>query len=354
MDGDAVTDLDANATAAPLLGVVDAVAAAMRAPHGNAASAHGGGRAARARLAAALDAVGSLVGAAPGSVVLTSGGTEANNAAIRHLARRHGRIVTSPVEHASVTVPLAAACCEVVVVPVDGHGLLDMGRLAGALTPGCAVAVGWANGETGVVQPVEAIAALCRRAGAALFVDAAQAVGRVPVDLRRVPIDLLSFSGHKLHGPTGTGALFVRDPERFELHRPRVRWDTFDGLSKADGGAEMDDGERGGAAAAAPGRERRMTAARKRDAVLRLLQGEPLELAARELSVTAADLTAWRDAFLEAGEASLKSRPRDDRDERIERLQSKLGEVLMDNELLCTKVERLEGGVPLGPRRSRR
>ena len=216
MDGDAVTDLDANATAAPLLGVVDAVAAAMRAPHGNAASAHGGGRAARARLAAALDAVGSLVGAAPGSVVLTSGGTEANNAAIRHLARRHGRIVTSPVEHASVTVPLAAACCEVVVVPVDGHGLLDMGRLAGVLTPGCAVAVGWANGETGVVQPVEAIAALCRRAGAMLFVDAAQAVGRVPVDLRRVPIDILSFSGHKLHGPTGTGALFVRDPERFE------------------------------------------------------------------------------------------------------------------------------------------
>ena len=116
----------------------------------------------------------------------------------------------------------------------------------------------------------------------------------------------------------------------------------------------MDDGERGGAAAAAPGRERRMTAARKRDAVLRLLQGEPLELVARELSVTAADLSAWRDAFMVAGEVSLKSRPRDDRDERIERLQSKLGEVLMDNELLCTKVERLEGGVPLGPRRSRR
>ena len=107
-------------------------------------------------------------------------------------------------------------------------------------------------------------------------------------------------------------------------------------------------------AAVAPGRERRMTAGRKRDAVLRLLRGEPLELVARELSVTAADLSAWRDAFLEAGEASLKSRARDDRDERIERLQSKLGEVLMDNELLHTKVERLEGGAPLGPRRSRR
>ena len=87
-------------------------------------------------------------------------------------------------------------------------------------------------------------------------------------------------------------------------------------------------------AAAAPGRERRMTAGRKRDAVLRLLRGEPLEIVARELAVTAADLSGWREAFLEAGAASLKARPRDDRDERIERLQSKLGEVLMDNERL--------------------
>ena len=212
-------DLDANATAAPLPEVVKAVAGAMRAPNGNAASAHGGGRGARARLAEALDDIGSLVGAPPRSVVLTSGGTEANNAAIRHLARRHGRIVTSPVEHASVAAPLAAVAadgCDVVVVPVDRDGLLDLDCLAGALTFGCAVAVGWASGETGVVQPMEEIAALCRRAGAVLFVDAAQAVGRVPVDVSRVPIDLLSFSGHKLHGPTGTGALFVRDAEGFE------------------------------------------------------------------------------------------------------------------------------------------
>ena len=97
-----------------------------------------------------------------------------------------------------------------------------------------------------------------------------------------------------------------------------------------------------------------MTAGRKRDAVLRLLRGEPLEIVARELSVTAADLTAWRDAFLEAGEASLKTRPRDDRDETIGRLRTKVGELTMDNELLHTKVERLEGGVPLAGRRSRR
>ena len=128
----------------------------------------------------------------------------------------------------------------------------------------------------------------------------------------------------------------------------------------------MTDGKRGGAAdaetsgigaAAAPGRERRMTAGRKRDAVLRLLRGEPLEIVARELAVTAADLSAWREAFLEAGEASLKARLRDDRDEKIGRLQSKLGEVLMDNELLYAKIDRLEaggGGAPFGSRRSKR
>ena len=128
----------------------------------------------------------------------------------------------------------------------------------------------------------------------------------------------------------------------------------------------MTDGKSGGAAgaqtsgigaAAAPGRERRMTAGRKRDAVLRVLRGEPLEIVARELAVTAADLSAWREAFLEAGAASLKARERDDRDEKIDRLQSKLGEVLMDTELLQAKIERLEaggGGGPFGPRRSKR
>ena len=128
----------------------------------------------------------------------------------------------------------------------------------------------------------------------------------------------------------------------------------------------MDEIERKGAAdaetsgigaSAAPGRERRMTAGRKRDAVLRLLRGEPLEIVGRELAVTAADLSAWRDAFLEAGAASLKTRARDGRDEKIDRLQSKLGEVLMDNELLYAKIDRLEagsGGGPFGPRRSKR
>ena len=137
--------------------------------------------------------------------------------------------------------------------------------------------------------------------------------------------------------------------------RRLVRW--------ADGGDEMDDIERAEAAEAeasragapaAPARERRMTAGREREAVLRLLRGEPLEVVAREVAVTAADLGAWRDAFLEAGEASLKTRARDGRDATIGRLRAKVGALTMDNELLHTKVERLEGGAPFAPRRSRR
>lgn len=103
----------------------------------------------------------------------------------------------------------------------------------------------------------------------------------------------------------------------------------------------------------APGRERRMTARRKQEAVLRVLRGEPLDLVARELRVTAADLSAWREVFLAGGAASLKSRPRDDREARIAQLQAKLGEVTMDNELLQEKIVRLENGHPLVRRRSK-
>jgi transposase len=104
------------------------------------------------------------------------------------------------------------------------------------------------------------------------------------------------------------------------------------------------------------GRERHMTAGRKRDAVLRLLRGESLEIVARELAVTAADLSGWRDAFLDAGSAGLRSRGRDDRDETIDRLRTKVGEPTMDTELLNAKIERLEAGdgAPFGARRSKR
>jgi transposase-like protein len=104
----------------------------------------------------------------------------------------------------------------------------------------------------------------------------------------------------------------------------------------------------------APGRRRRMSAKRKQSAVLRLLRGEDLELVSRELAVTAAELSAWRDAFLAGGEASLKARPADGRDVEIGRLKAKVGDLTMANELLEGKIEHLEAGRPLARRRSRR
>jgi transposase-like protein len=102
-----------------------------------------------------------------------------------------------------------------------------------------------------------------------------------------------------------------------------------------------------------PDRRRRMSAKRKQSAVLRLLRGEDLELLSRELSVPAAELSTWRDAFLAAGEASLKTRPADGRDAEIGRLKAKVGDLTMANELLATKIEHLEAGRPLARRRSR-
>jgi transposase len=104
----------------------------------------------------------------------------------------------------------------------------------------------------------------------------------------------------------------------------------------------------------APGRRRRMSAKRKHSAVLRLLRGDDLELVSRELGVTAAELSAWRDAFLTAGEASLKTRSADGRDVEIGRLKAKVGDLTMANELLEVKIEHLERGRPLARRRSRR
>ena len=104
----------------------------------------------------------------------------------------------------------------------------------------------------------------------------------------------------------------------------------------------------------APARRRRMSAQRKQSAVLRLLRGEALELVSRELGVTAAELSGWRDAFLAAGETSLKTRPADGRDVEIGRLKTKVGDLTMANELLEVKIEHLEAGRPLARRRSRR
>lgn len=217
-------DLDANATTRPLEDVVDLVTRVMRNGGANPSSAHWLGDAARTILERARDGVASLV---PGSlsegVIFTSGGTEGNNAVLIPADRdaRGMTLVTTAVEHLSVLRPaqsFARSGGTVVLLPVSPDGLADpdaLGRAVRSATGPVLVSIQWANSETGVVQPVAELAAQARRARPEAFVhsDVAQAIGRVSLDLDAAGIDVVTFSGHKLHGPQGSGAIVLREPD---------------------------------------------------------------------------------------------------------------------------------------------
>ena len=214
--------LDNNATTQLDSAVIEEMLPFLTKYYGNPSSGYGFAATARKAINLARERLAALLGCEPVEIVFTSGGTESNNAAINsalQLDARGGHVVTSSAEHSAVLRPcqdLAKRGYEVTFLGVDGHGNLDVAELEAAIRPETAlVSIMWANNETGVVFPIEKIAEICREKGAHFHTDAVQATGKIPMRLRDSPINFLSLSAHKFHGPKGVGALYVSRQTRF-------------------------------------------------------------------------------------------------------------------------------------------
>ncbi|MFY9943304.1 MAG: aminotransferase class V-fold PLP-dependent enzyme [Desulfobacterales bacterium] len=264
--------LDYNGTTPHAPEVIAAMRPFLENVFGNPSSGHWYGIRPKRALEQARRQVAGLLGCAPAEVVFTSGGTESNNHAIRGVAAaasgRGRHIVTSAVEHPAVLTVcrhLETRGVAVTVVPVDGEGLVDPADVAAAIRPDTIlISLMHANNEVGTVQPLAEVAALARPRGILVHTDAAQSVGKIPVDVAALGVDLLSVAGHKLYAPKGVGALYIRHGV---------------GLDKLLHGAGQENGRRAGT-----------------ENVLEIVGlGEACEVAARDLEANQAHMQTLRD-----------------------------------------------------------
>ncbi len=212
--------MDANATTPLLPEVLETMRPFLLEQFGNASSIHQEGQQARSAVERARGSVAQFLGCRPSEIVFTSGGTESDNLAVFGSVRTGDHVVTSAVEHHAVlhaVERLGERGVDVEFLPVDGQGVLAAEDVRKALRPNTSlISVMMANNETGVLQPVEEIGRIAGEAGIRFHVDAVQAAGKIPINVDSIGCQLLSISGHKMHGPQGTGALFVRRSTRLE------------------------------------------------------------------------------------------------------------------------------------------
>jgi len=214
--------LDNNATTQVAEEVLEVMLPYFRDLYGNPSSMHTFGGQVGQKIRAAREQVAALIGASPEEIIFTSCGTESDNAAIHSALmirpdKKH--IIISRVEHPAIRAlgaHLATQGYRVTELPVDKNGILDLENLDKSMTPDTAVvSLMWGNNETGVIFPVEEASAMAHERGILFHTDAVQSAGKIPIDLKKSAIDMLSISGHKLHAPKGIGVLYVRKGTKF-------------------------------------------------------------------------------------------------------------------------------------------